>query len=1487
MSELMRLRLQFFADKKEEKESGAIITEPIPEVSYVSEGTGAKLDKGAWDIENGTLSDTAYNEKYGFVGSVEEYMDKMGYTPEVDLQNNLSTINYEYQTSLANYGQNAEQLYQMGLQNSGVSDVFQANAFSAYLKAYNDAHANYISTKNQIKREFDDYSTKFNADKQTYFDAQDAGYKAYSKEYDKTLSANAVQGFQAVLAAGLFSGAKSGATGTSADFSEYNKISNYLKNLGYDDATIEAIWGKLSNMDVNDLQNSRVSTAYGSTGGIYNGTGESESNLRNKLSLMNLTPEEIERVIQLHKDDWNASDAGQSKAISDFISQNYDDYNGNDGSINLGSLPENLRDDAIEAIRKQFTSNVNAIINAYGSKYSPDMEKSIRALLKGNYNENEIDAAFGKLRASYEADPTNIYNSLKEKYGDKFSPNYDMDVFIQDFMGVETNKNAKKFDEAKYNAAVRLYNEMKEDFDSNIDAAKEFALSIYDGYMSHNDVRKALINKGYSKAVVAQAAQSIIDSVDGSEEYYQSMAAQKAYDDAYTKVTNGGAIDFTKYQTAADFAKAITDAITGVNEGLETGKSFSADKLAAKAWEDAYEAKVLDGVAYITEYISMGEGNVKAAMKLSGYTDEMIEKSFEKWKETEGYEAFHKQELNDFSQGLYDEYGANFDPKKWEGGKNAFISDVAGDDKEKQKSAGEFWDKMEGEYKTQLQSATARAEAIYTGDTYESGENNVESVISQLMDEGYSESIANAAAETLLDDDANVYANARAKELYEQAIGALGIDYAKLDFRQYSSLDAFKAAIKSQLTGKVDKWLIDRAVENAQTPYNDAYNARVDYAVGYIAENINSYGEEYLRNELKQYLPEDMVEAAWKKFIGGKPGKDWMQTQTDEAVQGYVDDYYGSYTGASDTNWETMLKDVPEDQREKVKQGIIDRWNAEQPQRVQEYVNELYGAYEGYSNTDWDKYLANVPEGDREAVKQAILGQWKSDVGNAETAILNYINKLGLDYKGTEIQKTDIRQKFGLYYNNNVINYVLNSIDNTLGVYKEGYEDSPEGIQETVDGYVTTYGASFDPNYQGGMNAFIQNVMEVETNPKNKGFDQTKYDNAKAAWEEMQKTYDGNVQKVVDVLSQSGMLSDTSDDTLKGLFDQGTLKGQFTEAEIKAGINSWRNTQEYIKEANKEQIELTAEEEISKIDMELKGKQNTNGYLTADDYIAAKGEADALGDSDAGAAKNNEYHKAIMDNVNGYLDGSKSLSEAYQFLGSGRLGGVDEKTWNNMSDDNKKRTILNYYSGKVGKEVTRAELEEMTSMYVAGAVKNIIDTDKSNAKASGLADVGELVTYVNGLSLGSKTEKDLVKNIVDQMQFKITGDQISWSGSVGGAEATIKKNNYVGGMVRNESILEELNRTDVQEGGITSYDGKLYQKRGGGWLVIEQNELQVIGDGHTNTSEQTEGIYKLLVYMLDPNNIGVVKASGDSTSGTFKTDNGSGGRTKDFATENK
>ena len=691
--------------------------------------------------------------------------------------------------------------------------------------------------------------------------------------------------------------------------------------------------------------------------------------------------------------------------------------------------------------------------------------------------------------------------------------------------------------------------------------------------------------------------------------------------------------------------------------------------------------------------------------------------------------------------------------------------------------------------------------------------------------------------------------------------------------------EKFRAQVGKAITA-IGNWLNSNGVDYSGTQaQKDALKA--------------AFGFEYGTNELEYALSQYDIfgNYAEEEYANSPEG---IQTKADEYLVTYGASFDPNYEGGMDAFIQNVMEVDTTDKENANYKAAVAAWKqmsadyeAQQPERVQGYVNELYGAYQGYSNTDWDKYLANVPEGDRGAVKQAILEQWKSDVGNAETAILNYINKLGLDYKGTEIQKTDIRQKFGLYYNNNVINYVLNSIDNTLGVYKEGYEDSPEGIQETVDGYVTTYGASFDPNYQGGMNAFIQNVMEVETNPKNKGFDQTKYDNAKAAWEEMQKTYDGNVQKVVDVLSQSGMLSDTSDDTLKGLFDQGTLKGQFTEAEIKAGINSWRNTQEYIKEANKEQIELTAEEEISKIDMELKGKQNTNGYLTADDYIAAKGEADALGDSDAGAAKNNEYHKAIMDNVNGYLDGSKSLSEAYQFLGSGRLGGVDEKTWNNMSDDNKKRTILNYYSGKVGKEVTRAELEEMTSMYVAGAVKNIIDTDKSNAKASGLADVGELVTYVNGLSLGSKTEKDLVKNIVDQMQFKITGDQISWSGSVGGAEATIKKNNYVGGMVRNESILEELNRTDVQEGGITSYDGKLYQKRGGGWLVIEQNELQVIGDGHTNTSEQTEGIYKLLVYMLDPNNIGVVKASGDSTSGTFKTDNGSGGRTKDFATENK
>lgn len=103
------------------------------------------------------VSEDKYKTDNKMLGESDWYSSQ-GLDPERDYQNTVNMLNYEYQTSMATYGQNAENLYQMGLQNSGVSDIFQSNAFSTYLANMNAAAAAKIAAQKQNKALYNVYT---------------------------------------------------------------------------------------------------------------------------------------------------------------------------------------------------------------------------------------------------------------------------------------------------------------------------------------------------------------------------------------------------------------------------------------------------------------------------------------------------------------------------------------------------------------------------------------------------------------------------------------------------------------------------------------------------------------------------------------------------------------------------------------------------------------------------------------------------------------------------------------------------------------------------------------------------------------------------------------------------------------------------------------------------------------------------------------------------------------------------------------------------------------------------------------------------------------------------------------------------------------------------------------------------------------------------------------------------------------------------------
>lgn len=96
--------------------------------------------------------------------SFEQWVTDKGYgdldQEYADAQNDLE---YEFMKESANYGQKAEQLAQMGLMNSGVSDVYQLGAFQNYTQAQNDLHNALIDKKKARQAEYNAYSDEYDA----------------------------------------------------------------------------------------------------------------------------------------------------------------------------------------------------------------------------------------------------------------------------------------------------------------------------------------------------------------------------------------------------------------------------------------------------------------------------------------------------------------------------------------------------------------------------------------------------------------------------------------------------------------------------------------------------------------------------------------------------------------------------------------------------------------------------------------------------------------------------------------------------------------------------------------------------------------------------------------------------------------------------------------------------------------------------------------------------------------------------------------------------------------------------------------------------------------------------------------------------------------------------------------------------------------------------------------------------------------------------
>lgn len=95
--------------------------------------------------------------------SEADWYAAQGLDPDKDYEEARAALEYDYETSMATYGQRAEELYQMGLSNSGVSDIYQLGAFNAYLKSQNDLAYQRIEAKKKNKQAYLAYDKEYQA----------------------------------------------------------------------------------------------------------------------------------------------------------------------------------------------------------------------------------------------------------------------------------------------------------------------------------------------------------------------------------------------------------------------------------------------------------------------------------------------------------------------------------------------------------------------------------------------------------------------------------------------------------------------------------------------------------------------------------------------------------------------------------------------------------------------------------------------------------------------------------------------------------------------------------------------------------------------------------------------------------------------------------------------------------------------------------------------------------------------------------------------------------------------------------------------------------------------------------------------------------------------------------------------------------------------------------------------------------------------------
>ena len=554
--------------------------------------TGEAIAGGETVTESGEVIDPVAEEIQKEVDATmetgmltyDDWVQTYGADTETDFQNAKAQLEFEMATWAANYGANAEKLYQMGLSNSGVSDIFGANAYAAYVGAMNQLYLEKIKLDRQNIELYDKYVNKYESDKAAKTEARNnnitnayayglslydganldavktmmlnAGYEAdvvdeaiarlqavdpsmlpVLKAKKQTFSENVVAGYNSILTNGLYNGSNGAA------------IKTQLMNQGYSEEEATEIVARLDKLDKSLFTNADVMKAYATLNEIlpnFTGSDIQKNYFKETLKSIGITDESV-------------IEGAWSLAMS---------------AINVKNELAASEDETMKKQARQ------AAYNSWVGSYTPEMAGSIKTMLMsgGDMSEEDAQAVIDSLQETYDSLPDSVknaesmatiksvYNMAKATYYPGMWNNIAADLKNQDLTDDEIDAIKSKLDAYYYS----LEESKRPDVLAKADADASFEARVVNGYSSvlssgnYNGsngaaIKTQLTNLGYSEEEAAEIINRL-ENLDKS--IFTDEDALKAYEILAENIPN-----FTGSKEQKEFfkdlmkANSITDTV--------------------------------------------------------------------------------------------------------------------------------------------------------------------------------------------------------------------------------------------------------------------------------------------------------------------------------------------------------------------------------------------------------------------------------------------------------------------------------------------------------------------------------------------------------------------------------------------------------------------------------------------------------------------------------------------------------------------------------------------------------------------------------------------------------------------------------------------------------------------------------------------------------------------------------------------------------------